>query len=479
MNQPAPPTDETSSEELAPHRSWLQTLVEAVRGSDQDFTKGSLSRAIVLLAVPMVLEMAMESVFAVCDVFFVGRLGPEAIATVGLTEALLTIIYAISVGLAMGTTALVARRFGEKDPEAAASTTVQAIVLGACIALAIGLAGSLMAPRLLAIMGASEGVIATGSGYTRILLASNIVIMLLFLHNAAFRGAGDASVAMRSLWIANLINIVLDPCLIFGLGPFPELGVTGAAIATTIGRGTGVLYQFYHLGRGNHRLAIARRHLRIVGPVIGRLFRVSFGGILQSLIGVASWVALVRITADFGDEALAGYTIAIRIIIFALLPSWGLSNAAATLVGQNLGAGNPDRAEKSVWLTGLYNMAFLGVVTVVFVALARPIVGIFTPDPGVLEIGIEGLRLISYGYIFYAWGLVLVQSFNGAGDTMTPTWVNFFCFWVFQIPVAWLLAYQAGLGPRGVFIAIAAGYSVSAVVGAILFRRGSWKNKVV
>jgi putative MATE family efflux protein len=451
---------------------------ESLRGSDQDFTAGSLNRAVLLLSVPMVLEMAGESVFAVVDAFFVARLGSEALAAVGLTESVLEIIYAIAVGLSMSTTALVARRFGEKDERAAARTAVQAIIVGIVVSVAFGLAGLIWAPDLLRLMGASDEAIAVGSTYTRIMYGGMMVIMLLFLNNAIYRGAGDAAMAMRSVWIANGINIVLDPLLIFGIGPFPELGLAGAAVATTIGRGTGVAYQLWGLPRGA-RLQVKRSDVQLDLPLIRRLLRVSVGGVGQMLVGMASYIGLIRILAVFGSAVLAGYVIAVRLVIFVLLPAWGVANAAATLVGQNLGAGKPDRAERAVWITGGWNMVFMAVVTVIFVVLADPIISVFTPEPETRAIGALALRIISYGYVFYAWGMVMLQAFNGAGDTATPTWINFFIFWLYQLPVAWLLAWPVGLGFEGVFWAIATAYSMSALVGLWLFRRGSWKTKQV
>ncbi|MDH3255812.1 MAG: MATE family efflux transporter, partial [Acidobacteriota bacterium] len=355
--------------------------MDSIRGVEIDFTEARLSRAILLLSVPMMLEMSMESVFAVVDVFFVMRLGAPATATVGLTEALLTLLYALAIGLSMGTTAMVARRVGEKDIPAARVAAVQAIGLGVAIAAVVGLAGGLGSELLLRIMGASAEIVDIGTSYTTVMFAGNVVIFLLFLINAVFRGAGDPSMAMRSLWIANLINIVLDPLLIFGLGPFPELGLTGAAVATTIGRGTGVLYQIYTLARGGSRIIIRRPDLRWVPAVMSRLFRVSFFGIFQFLVSTASWVALVRIISSFGDNALAGYTLAIRILVFFFLPAWGMSNAAATLVGQNLGANKPDRAEKAVWMTARLNMVFLGAVGLFFVLCAETVIALFTSDP--------------------------------------------------------------------------------------------------
>jgi putative MATE family efflux protein len=469
----------TSSTGEARRGSFLRIVRESLSGVQHDYTSGPLRRAIVLLAIPMVLEMAMESVFAVCDIFFVSRLGPEAVAAVGLTESLLTLLYAVAIGLSMATTAMVARRIGEKRPAAAAAAGMQALYLGLGVAAVVGLPCWFLAPRLLELMGAEQAVIDMGSGYPRLLLGFNVVIMLLFLNNAVFRGAGDAAVAMRSLWLANAINIVLDPCLIFGLGPFPELGVTGAALATTIGRGSGVLYQLAAFRSRRSRIRLRGPALRLRPKVLLRLVRLSLGGVGQFLIATASWVALMRIVAPFGSAALAGYTIAVRIVVFALLPSWGLANATATLVGQNLGAGRPDRAERSVWLTGRYNMYFLGGVTVIFVAFAPWLVAIFTREPLITPVAVAALRIISYGYVFYAWGMVFTHAFNGAGDTTTPTWLNFLCFWMLQIPMAWILARHLGLGPSGVFWAVAGAESVLTLAAGATFRRGRWKTRKV
>lgn len=457
--------------------SIRSALREAFTGTQRDFTEGSLGRAITLLAIPMVLEMSMESLFGLVDVFIVARLGADAVATVGVTESLLTMVFAVALGLSMATTAMVARRVGEKDHEGAAIAAVQSIAVGLIVSLPIGLAGAIYAEDLLSLMGAPEGVLRTGSSYTAWILGGNVTILMLFLINAIFRGAGDAAIAMRSLWLANAVNIVLDPCLIFGLGPFPELGLTGGAIGTTIGRGVGVLYQLRCLARSGRHIAVGRRHLRLDPAVMLRLVRVSLGGVFQMLIATASWLGLVRLLTPFGSAALAGYTIALRIIIVAILPSWGMSNAAATLVGQNLGAGKPDRAERSVWLTGLYNMIFLGGVAAFFIALAGPLIGLFTSEPEVIVIGVSCLRLVSYGYIFYAWGMVMVQAFNGAGDTVTPTWINLFCYWLFQIPLAWSLALPGGMGPSGIFLAITISESAIAVVGLVCFRQGRWKTR--
>ena len=461
-----------------PHTLWT-SLVEAIRGSHQDFTTGSLNRAIFLLAVPMVLEMVLESLFAVVDVFWVGRLGANAVATVGLTESMLSLVFSVGMGLSLSTTAMVARRIGEKDPEGAAVAGVQAIALGLFISVAIGIPCFLFAPNLLRLMGASPEIIATGSGYTRICLGGSFAVLLLFLNNAIFRGAGDAAIAMRLLWVSNIINLVLDPCLIFGWGPFPRLGVTGAALATLTGRSIGVIYQFYRLMHGTERLRILRSQIRLRIDVLLRLLRVSFTGILQFAIAHTSWIGLVRIVSIFGAAALAGYTIAIRIVIFVILPSWGLSNAAATLVGQNLGAGHPERAEKAVWRTGFYNVIFLGLVGLIFIFFAEPIIRLFTHDPAVVPLGAACLRIVSYGNIGYAYFMVMMQAFNGAGDTITPTIVDFFGFWLLEIPLAYWLAIPLHMKSNGAFFSIAIAETTMAAVSAILFKQGKWKKQKI
>lgn len=457
----------------------LSDLREAIRGSHQDYTEGPIRKGILLLAVPMVLETVMESIFAVVDIFFVSRLGPESMATVGLTEAMLTILYAVAIGLCMGATAMVARRTGEKNPDGASIAAVQAIALGLALALIVGFAGGWFGDRMLDLMGAESAVVKHGQNYTRVMFGGNVTIVLLFLINAIFRGVGDAAIAMRVLWLANAINIALDPCLIFGLGPFPELGVAGAAVATNIGRGTAVLYQIFRLTRKDDRIRIRKQHLKLDWDVMKRMLRISGNGMLQALVGMTSWLGLIRILSGFGSAAVAGYTVAIRIVIFALLPSWGMSNAAATLVGQNLGAGRPDRAEESVWLTCRYNLIFLGVTGLLFVFLAEHLIAIFTSDFTVAPYGVSCLRIISYGFLFYAYGMVLTQAFNGAGDTFTPTIINLFCFWLWEIPLGYLLAVQGKAGPEGVFWAVAIAFSTLAVVSAIVFRRGTWKNRQV
>ncbi|HEX8163457.1 MAG TPA: MATE family efflux transporter [Pyrinomonadaceae bacterium] len=456
------------------------TVRQAVAGSSlQDYTQGGIGRAIFLLAVPMVLEMLMESLFGIVNAFWVSRLGQDALATVGLTESMLTVVFSICIGLSMGTTATVARRVGEKSLEAAGEAAAQSIVLGVVVSVLMGAVGFAFAPQLLRAMGASESVVATGAGYPRIIYGSNVVIMLLFLNNAILRGSGDASLAMRALWLGNLINLVLDPCFIFGLAFFPRLGVAGSAVATTIGRGTAVLFQLWVMTRGTSRVPIRLEQFRPNFPLMGRIVRISTGGMLQFLIGTASWIAIVRIVSVFGSAAVAGYTVAVRIIVVALLPSWGMSNAAATLVGQNLGAGKPERAEKSVYKTGFVNMFFLAGVTLVFLLSAERLVGFFTTDPAILPYGVDCLRVISYGYVFYAWGMVVSQSFNGAGDTYTPTLLNLFCFWLFQIPLAYFLGRHTQLGVRGVFMALTLAQSLLAVLSVAVFRMGRWKTKKV
>jgi len=470
---------EAISTAAEPQRSLWASLVEALRGSHQDYTAGSLNRAILLLAVPMVLEMVLESLFAVVDVFWVGRLGANAVATVGLTESMLSLVFAVGMGLSLSTTAMVARRIGEKDPEGAAVAGVQAIAIGLFVSLAIGLPCFLYAPHLLRWMGASPEIVLGGSGYTRICLGGSCAVLLLFLNNAIFRGAGDAAIAMRLLWVSNIINLVLDPCLIFGWGPLPKLGVTGAAAATLIGRSIGVLYQFYRLLKGTERIRILTRQIELHADVMWRLIRVSFTGILQFAIAHTSWIGLVRIVSIFGAAALAGYTIGIRIVIFVILPSWGLSNAAATLVGQNLGAGKPERAEQAVWRTGLYNVIFLGAVGIFFIVFAESVVRLFTHDPTVVPLGAACLRIVSYGNLGYAYFMVMMQAFNGAGDTITPTIVNFFGFWLFEIPLAYWLAIVLKMHSNGVFFSIAIAETAMAAASAILFKQGRWKKKKI
>jgi putative MATE family efflux protein len=459
-------------------RFW-QLVLESLRGSTRDFTEGPVGQAILVLAVPMVIEMGMESLFAVVDVFFVSRLGADAVATVGLTESLLTIVYTVAMGLGIGATAVVSRRIGEHDPEGAARGAVQALILGLGISVAIGVAGATWARELLSAMGATPAMLESSLGYGTVMLGGNATVTLLFLINAVFRGAGDAATAMRMLVISNSINIMLDPCLIFGLGPFPEMGVTGAAVATNIGRGTAVLVQLAMLWSGRTRVRPTWQHVRVMPDVMWTVCRLSGVGFLQVLIDTSSWIGLVRVISSFGSEALAGYTIGIRIMLFAILPAWGLGNAAATMVGQALGAGKPERAETAVWTAGRYNAAFMGVLGVFFLIGAPTIVSYFSTDPVVAGHAVDCLRICSLGFVLFAYGLVLTQAFNGAGDTWTPTWINFACFWVWQIPLAWFLAIQQGWGPRGVYAAITIAFSTLAVVSALVFRQGWWKAKTV
>ena len=467
---------------LAPPRPaafFWRAAREAIAGTEQDFTEGRPGRAILLLAIPMVLETCMEALFGIVDVFFVSSLGADAVAAVGLTESMLSMVYALAMGLGIGATAVVARRIGEKDPDGAARAAVQALLLAIIVSVVLGVAGALLAPRLLVLMGGSAEVVATGRGYATIMLGGEAAIIVLFVVNAVFRGAGDAAIAMRVLWLANLINIVLGPLLIFGVGPFPRLGVTGAAIATTAGRSVGAIYAVVRLFRHASRVPVGRRHLTADFGVMRHIVQLSGSATLQNLIGMASWIGLVRILAGYGSDALAGYTIAVRLIIFALLPSWGLSNAAATMVGQSLGAKKPDRAEASVWRAGRYNAVFLTAVGIFFFAAAPLILRAFTSDPTVTGYAVDCLRIVALGYPLYAYGMVLTQSFNGAGDTWTPTWLNLLCFWVFELPFAWGLARLAGLGPDGVFWAIMAAFSTLAAASAAVFRRGRWKLREV
>lgn len=460
-------------------RNLWSDILESVQGTEQDFTSGRLSRAILLLSIPMVLEMVMESVFALVDIFFVSRLGSGAVVTVGITESLLTIIYALAVGFSIGTTALISRRVGEKDGEGAAVGAVQAILAGMMLAMVIGVTGAVFSKDFLRLMGATPDIVESGYMYTRIMLGGNIVIMLLFIINAVFRSAGDAAISMRVLWIANIINIILDPCLIFGWGPFPELGIKGAAVATNTGRGIAVLYQLFLLFRGHGRVKILRKHMRLNFKVMVKLIRLSLGGIGQNLIATSSWIGMVRIVAVFGSNVLAGYTIAIRIILFALLPAWGLGNAAATLVGQNLGANKPDRAERSVWIAGYANMIFLGSIALFLIINPAFFIKLFIDNEQVINSGAACLRIVSYGFLFYGMGMIVIQAMNGAGDTITPTKINFFCFWLLEIPLAYLLAITTGMQEKGVYISIVVSETVMTLAGLYFFRLGKWKLKKV
>jgi putative MATE family efflux protein len=450
---------------------------EAITDNETDFTVGPIGRALGLLAIPMMLEMAMEAIFAVVDIAFVSRLGTNAIAAVGLTEALVTVLYAVAVGLGMGVTAMVSRRIGAKDREGAAQVTGQAVWVGGAVAVVIGVCGVVYATELLLMMGASEDVIAIGKGFMAILLGGSASILFLFLLNAAFRGAGDAPVALRSLTLANAINIVLDPCLIFGLGPFPELGVTGAAVATTIGRGIGVVYLVYYLFGGKGRLQFQVRHLVPAPQLMLQMIRISVGGIGQFLISTSSWIAIMRVVALYGSAPIAAYTVALRLIEFAILPAWGLGNATATLVGQNLGAEKPDRAERSVWRASKYNLIFMTAVGILMIILAPQIVALFSSEPEVIRYGTTCLRILGIGYPMYAVGMIIIQALNGAGDTTTPSVMNFICFWLIQIPLAYWLATSAGFGPNGVFIAIVFSETVLTAMAVYVFRKGKWRDQ--
>ena len=474
-----PPGIIPAESQPVPPDSFWHTVREALRGSRRSYTEGPIGRAILLLAIPMVLEVVLESVFAVTDVFFVSRLGENAIATVGLTESMMAMIYTLAIGLSIGATATVARRIGERNPDDAARAAAQTLFLGFVVSVVLGIAGVVLAPRMLALLGATREVIATGVNFTRVMLGGNASVFMLFLINAIFRGAGDAAIAMRVLWLANAINIVLGPLLIFGVGPFPELGVVGAAVATTIGRGTGAAFALYKLFQPGRHIQLRREHLRADVALMGRVVRLSGSATLQIFIGTASWIGLIRILSQFGSAAIAGYTIAIRVILFALFPCWGLGNAAATMVGQALGAGKPERAERAVWMASFYNLCFLGTVGIVFVALAEPIARLFTTDPEVLPLAVDGLRIVALGFPLYAYGMVLTQSFNGAGDTWTPTYLNLFTFWLFELPFAYVLGVRLGLGPDGIFWAITAAFSLLAVLSALVFKRGRWKLKAV
>lgn len=469
MSDPAP----------ARRSSILADVSEAIRGSRRDFTREPLGKALFLLAVPMMLETSMHSIFAVCDTYFVGRLGEAAVASVGLTESLMALVFSVSLGLSMGVAATVARRIGEKKPEDAAVAAVQALLVGLVLSILLGLVGGWNAPRLLALMGAGDDVLAVGTGYATVSFGGCGTVLMLFLVNASFRGAGDPALALRALAIANGANVVLDPLLIFGIGPFPAMGVTGAAVATVVGRSLGLLYQVYVLTSGRGRIRIELRHLKVVPAVMLKLIRVSGIGIVQFFIATSSFTGMVRVLAPYSSAALAGYTIAVRVIIFVLLPAWGLGNATATLVGQNLGAGQPDRAERTVWVAARYNLLFLGVTGLVSILAARPIVGVFTDVAEVVRYGSECLRVVSYGYVLMAYGMVMVASFNGSGDTTTPTWINLGCHWLLKIPLAWALTWPLGWGPLGVFTAIPVAEVAVAATAIVLFRRGHWKRRVI
>lgn len=454
---------------------WID-IKEAIAGSDRDFTTDSIGKALLILSIPMVLEMIMESIFAVVDIFFVSKLGANAVATVGITESSMTLVYALGMGLSTATTALVARRVGEKKTEKAGIVAFQAIVSGLIVSILISIPGIIYAKEFLLLMGASEEMAEAGYLFPAIMFGGNAVIMLLFIINAIFRSSGDAAVSMRVLIFANLINIILDPLLIFGVGPFPELGLKGAAVATTTGRGLAVCYQFYLLFYGNKRIRLELQHLKIKLKVMLQLFKLGAGGILQYIIATSSWIALYRIIAVLGSEVMAGYTISIRIVVFVLLPSWGLSNAASTLVGQNLGAKQPERAERTVWITAYANIVLLGLVGIILVIFPEAFIRLFISDPNVITNGAVSLRIISIGFVSYAVGMVLTQAFNGSGDTVTPTRINLFCFWMFEIPLAYLLAIVFDMKIYGIAIAIVAAETAMTITAWYYFRKGKWKT---
>lgn len=471
-------SSETPSLETVDNSFW-SILKEAIWGSHRDFTVGSLGTAIFVLAVPMIVEMFAESLFALVDIFFVSHLGAGAIAIVGITESMMYLIYSVAIGISIGATATVARRIGEKDPDGAARAATHSIYLGFSAAIVLGIIGAVFAPQFLAAMGANDEIVQQGSTFTRIMLGGNIVVMALFLLNSIFRGAGDAAIAMRVLWFANILNMILGPCFIFGLWIFPEMGVTGAAVGTTLGRGLGAAYAAYSLFFSNKRFSIRAEHWKLDTARLWRLTKLSAPGVFQFFVQTASWIGLVRVVTGFGTTAVAGYQIAIRMVMFALLPSVGLANAAATLVGQNLGAGKPDRAEKAVWKAAFYNAVVQTAIGIIFVVFCGTIAGVFTQDAEVLQYATDALRIIAYGFLFYAVGMVLETAFNGAGDTWTPTYLALGVFWLFEIPLAYVLAYKMEIGPYGVFWSITIAFSVLAVVAAILFKRGRWKLKTV
>ncbi len=457
-------------------KQFLQYFKIAITGKEQEFTSGSIRRAVFMLSIPMILEMLMESIFALVDIMFVSQVSVNAVATIGLTESVITLVYAVAIGLSMAATAVVARRVGEKDIKGASNAAVQVIFLGVAVAIIISVFGILYPKEILGLMGGEPDLIAEGYGYTKILLGGNVTIMLLFLINAIFRGAGNASVAMWTLVLSNGLNIILDPIFIFGFGPIPAFGVEGAAIATTIGRGTAVIFQLAILFFGFSKIKVGVKDLVLQIGVMLNLIKVSLGGIGQFLIGTSSWVFLMRIMSEFGSEVLAGYTIAIRVMMFTLMPAWGMSNAAATLVGQNLGAQKPDRAEQSVWKTGKYCAIFMGFVSIIYLVFAPQIITLFNQTPDVVKYGSLCLRVLAAGYIFYAYGMVVVNAFNGAGDTKTPTYINFFCFWMLQLPFAYVMAITLDFGPSGVFWAITLAEVLIAVIAIIWFKKGAWKK---
>ncbi len=459
--------------------SLWRSILQSLRGEEHDYTAESLNRALFLLSVPMVLEMLMESLFAITDIFWVAHLGKNAIAVVGITESIMSLVYAVAIGISFAASAIVARRIGEKDPERASQAAGQIVVLGFLVSAAMGIVLGLFAEPILRLMGADEAVVRMGAPFAQVMLGGNVTVFMIFLINAIFRGAGDAVIAMRTLVLANVINMALGPCLVFGWGPFPEMGVMGAAVATNIGRGTGVLYQLWHLMGRHGRIHVRARHLRPERSVLATILTTSGNGIAQLLISTTSWVGLFKILNLFGSAAVAGYTIALRIIMFMLLPAWGIANAGSTLVGQNLGAERPDRAAQAVWLAVKWNTLLLGVVGVLYVVFARPLAGVFTQEPDVLEEAVRSLWIVSLAFPFYAAGMCFEGAFNGSGDTWTPTRLNFFCLWLGQVPLAWLLAGPLQMGALGVYIAVPAAFGALTLWSALLFKKGRWKEKKI
>jgi putative MATE family efflux protein len=457
-------------------RSFWNEVKEAIKGTEADYTQININRAILLLAIPMILELIMESTFSVVDIYFVGRLGASAVSTVGLTETYLFLLYSVAMGLSMAVTALVARRIGEKNTEIAGLTAGQAVIIGFLSSIPFAFAGVFFAKDLLKLMGADAWVLENGYHYTQWMLGGNVVIVLLFVINSIFRGAGDPAISMRILFISNIANIILDPLLIFGLGPIHPLGITGAAIATTCGRTIGVIVQFWLLFRGGKHIHVKISQFYPDLKILAGIIRTSLGGVGQMLIGMTSWIFLMRILASISNEAVAGSTIALRIMLFTIMPAWGLSNAAATLVGQNLGAGHPERAESVIWKTGFYNMLFLILISVVFFLFNRSLMSIFTNDGQVIEIGGTWLRILSYSFFVYGWWMVATQAFNGAGDTRTPTLINLVFFWFVEIPLSFLLAVVFHWGYSGVFWGVFFAETSMGLVTLWLFKRGKWKT---
>ena len=458
--------------------TWWMLVKSSLRGDEYDYTRIPLNKAVILLAIPMMLETSIEALFAITDIFFVAKLGKDAVATVGITEAVITLLYAIGIGLSISVTALVARRIGEKEIQRAKTLAGQAILFGLALSIIIGISGFIFAKDILSFVGASDVIINEHYGYTAIMLGGCATILLFFILNGICRGSGNPVIAMKAIWLASLINIVLDPCLIFGIGPFPELGIEGAAIATTLGRAIGILYVSYILFNNSYTFSLALKDLAFVYEELRLLIKVSIGGMLQFFIATSSWIFMMKIIAEFGSTALAGYTIAIRVIDFIIMPVWGLSNSVSTLVGQNLGANNVERAKQAVYQVTKYNVGLMLIISFVFIVFPEAIISIFTQEHDVIDIGAQCLRILSYGFGLYGLGLAMIQAFNGAGDTYTPTWINIVCFWVFQIPFGYWLSVKLFDSPTGVFWAIFLAESLMAVIGLAIFRQNKWAKSI-